>query len=123
MKYKFRSAKEMLDTIQRGNDLFCPDEELYVFEYNNEGAVCSYRLNMWEAMKLQDMAVELSDYWGLSSGLVEAFMTILLTTVLIQYTIHLTLSFARNTTSMNGLTAKMCQLCRNKRYIVYKVLI
>lgn len=68
MKYKFGTAQEMLDTVQCGNDLFCPKDGLYVFEYNDEGAICSYRTSLWEAMKIQDLAKEGGDYWGAFLG-------------------------------------------------------
>lgn len=40
----FDSAKEMLDTITRGIDLYSPSSELYVFGYNDEmTTICVYR--------------------------------------------------------------------------------
>lgn len=42
----FDSAKEMLDTIFRGIDLYSPSGELYVFGYNDNDemtAICVYR--------------------------------------------------------------------------------
>lgn len=40
----FNSAKEMLDTITWGIDLYSPSLELYVFVYNDETpSICVYR--------------------------------------------------------------------------------
>lgn len=68
MKYEFSSPREMLEEIQAGTDLFCPDECLYVFLYSDDGAICSYRIGYWDALKLQDMAEEFDDYWGAFLG-------------------------------------------------------
>ena len=39
----FGSAKEMLDTILQGTDLYSPSNALYVFVYNDEGtSICTY---------------------------------------------------------------------------------
>ena len=53
MKYEFDSPQEMLNTIQSNVDLYCPEEELYVFNYNDDGAICSYRISIFEAKELQ----------------------------------------------------------------------
>ena len=69
MKYEFSSPQEMLNTIQSDVDLYCPEEELYVFNYNIDGAICSYRINRFDAIELQKMSTVGDDYWGAFLGL------------------------------------------------------
>ena len=39
---KFTSEEELLDCIRTGVDLYSPSLELYMFLYNEAGAVCTY---------------------------------------------------------------------------------
>lgn len=65
---KFNSAEEMLEFIQDGNDLWSPSEELYVFVYNEDGAVCTYSIDLTEAKELSLKAELYDEYWSAFLG-------------------------------------------------------
>ena len=65
---KFSSGKEMYDMIVSGTDLYNENEEIYVFAYNDAGALCYYYLNRDEATKISRQANESNDYWGAFLG-------------------------------------------------------
>lgn len=39
---RFHSGTQMLDYIQKGNDLYNPETNTYVFLYNESGSICVY---------------------------------------------------------------------------------
>lgn len=66
---RFNNAKEMLDVLQSGIDLYSPEAEIYAFIYNSRGAIAYYGLVEKEARKLADMSKELDEvYWGAFLG-------------------------------------------------------
>lgn len=61
---KFTSEEELLDCVRTGVDLYSPSLELYMFLYNDDGAICTYSI-------AHDHALELSqkdEYWGAYLG-------------------------------------------------------
>lgn len=64
--YSFKNWKEMYDTIKAGADLYCVELGIYAFLYNEDGAICTYQIDLQEAKKLAtDTAnLEQSGYWG-----------------------------------------------------------
>lgn len=65
---KFSTSKEMYNYIADGNDLYNPAEELYVFVYNDAGALCSYRITEKEAMALRKESKETKESWSAFLG-------------------------------------------------------
>lgn len=61
---KFNSAKEMLDCIQKGCDLYNPNLELYVFVYNDSGSIAYYDISKNDATELVQKVKESEEYWG-----------------------------------------------------------
>ena len=65
---KFNSGKEMYDYLQNSGDLYCQEEEIYLFMYNEAGALCYYHVSPEEAKELSVKAREMEDYWGAFLG-------------------------------------------------------
>lgn len=65
---KFNSAEDMLEFIQDGNDLWSPSEGLYVFVYNEDGAICTYSIDITQAKELSLKAELYDEYWGAFLG-------------------------------------------------------
>lgn len=65
---KFSTAKEMLEHIQAGNDLYNPKLEVYVFLYNDVGSIAYYNINKDSAKSLSQKAKEQDEYWGAFLG-------------------------------------------------------
>lgn len=65
---RFNNWKEMYDTLGSGLDLYNEENGLYVFSYNDAGALCYYELDSAEAKKIACMAVENDEYWGAFLG-------------------------------------------------------
>lgn len=65
---KFNSGKEMYDYLQNSGDLYCQEEEIYVFMYNEAGALCYYYVSKDEAKALSLQSKEMDDYWGAFLG-------------------------------------------------------
>lgn len=65
---KFGSPSQMLKTLRSGVDLYCPEEEIYIFDYNDKGAVCLYTVFRDEAEELSKMAKECDEYWSAFLG-------------------------------------------------------
>lgn len=61
---KFTSEEELLDCIRTGVDLYSPSLELYMFLYNDAGAVCTYSIAHDHALEL----VQKDEYWGAYLG-------------------------------------------------------
>ena len=68
INHTFKSGSEMYGTIM-SSDLYCEEKELYVFLYNDAGAVCSYRITKEEANALRKKASEAGEYWGAFLGI------------------------------------------------------
>lgn len=66
---KFGTAKQMLDYINEGNDLYSRKAETYVFSYNDEGSVCTYILDESEAASLARQVKNSEEkYWSAFLG-------------------------------------------------------
>lgn len=65
---KFESWQEMLAYLHTGRDIYNPMTELYCFEYNEAGAVCSYCVDIFEAFRLLEQAVMKHDFWSAFLG-------------------------------------------------------
>lgn len=61
---KFNSSKKMREYIQSGRDIYSPSLEIYMFLYNEEGAICQYSIRQDEAKELN----EKDEYWGAYLG-------------------------------------------------------
>lgn len=69
MTYKFDSPRAMLEQIYSG-DIYCPDEELYVFQYNDIGSIACYSVSIGDAIILQEnIANSDEEYWGAFLGI------------------------------------------------------
>ncbi len=66
---KFNNATEMLSCLQDGTDLYSPEAEIYVFVYNNRGAIAYYNISKERVSELAGMAREYEDYWGAFLGI------------------------------------------------------
>lgn len=65
---QFKNAQEMLDTIQRGTDLYNPECGIYVFVYNDEGSICYYSIDREQASELAAKVKVTDEYWGAFLG-------------------------------------------------------
>ena len=55
----FRSAEDIYDVlVGQHQDLYCTEDETYMFEYNAIGAIAYYRIDMGERMSLASQAKE-----------------------------------------------------------------
>lgn len=64
-RMRFKTGQEMLDYIHTGNDLYCEETGLYLFEYNDRGAVCYYNISNEKARDLQKLSeIYDGEYWG-----------------------------------------------------------
>lgn len=55
---KFENAKEMLDLIQSGMDLYNTETGDYVFLYSDEGAIAVYNFSVESAKELSERAID-----------------------------------------------------------------
>lgn len=53
---KFKTARQMLDYINSDHDLYSPKAEIYVFNYNEVGSICTYDIDKNEAYVIADDA-------------------------------------------------------------------
>lgn len=65
---KFSSGAEMLDYLIDGNDLYSPDLEIYVFCYNDIGAIAYYGIDKEQAVSLEKESRLSGEYWGAFLG-------------------------------------------------------
>lgn len=65
---EFLNASDMYDKITH-NDLYSDEDELYVFNYNDDGAICVYHITNKEAKELEQKSLELNEYWGAFLGI------------------------------------------------------
>ena len=63
---KFKNAKEMLDLIQSGTDLYNVKTGDYVFLYSNECAIAAYNFDIEYAKELSSHSA--GEYWGALLG-------------------------------------------------------
>lgn len=60
----FKTPEEFLYEVREVTDLYCPEEETYVFVYNEDGAICVYHVDEEQAKELDKRAKEANDYWA-----------------------------------------------------------
>lgn len=65
---KFLNGQQMYDYLSAGNDLYSPQAQEYLFCYNEEGAVASYRVSPPAAHKLAQEAVLYENRWSTLLG-------------------------------------------------------
>lgn len=61
---KFDSEQAFIEYIQSGKDLYSPSLELYLFAYNEDGAICAYTVTEEKAQELNKQ----EEYWGAYLG-------------------------------------------------------
>jgi len=65
---KFENGKQMYDYLCSGKDLYSKSEGVYVFEYNDAHALCTYYLQPEEVADLVEKSKETGEYWGAHLG-------------------------------------------------------
>lgn len=66
---KFETAMKMYEYIRDNGDLYSPSEEIYVFLYSEDGAICSYDITNEQAKELSALSKEHDgEYWGAFLG-------------------------------------------------------
>lgn len=63
----FSSGQDMYNALDFG-DIYNPEKELYVFLYNDAGAVCAYNVSEYEAKELELKSKESGEYWSAFLG-------------------------------------------------------
>ena len=58
----------MLECITSGTDLYAPELGLYVFLYNDRGAIAYYYIREQTAIGLETKSRESEEYWGAFLG-------------------------------------------------------
>lgn len=67
---KFQTAEHMLAYINQGNDLYSRQAEIYIFNYNEAGSICTYNIDQREAKRLAKLANDSDEnYWGAFLGI------------------------------------------------------
>lgn len=64
----FTSGAEMLDYLIGGKDLYSQDLGMYVFCYNELGAIAFYLIDIDQAVNLEKEARLSGEYWGAFLG-------------------------------------------------------
>ena len=64
---KFSSAQQMYEYVSDGHDLYSKSLGVYLFSYNDRGALCYYYLSDEEAGELARQK-EKGEYWGAYLG-------------------------------------------------------
>ena len=65
---KFNSGLEMYNYIHDGNDLYSKSLGIYIFDYNDAGALCMYTLYPEDVVELIKDAEKYDEYWGAFLG-------------------------------------------------------
>lgn len=66
---KFQTAEQMLEYINKGNDLYSRQAEIYISNYNEAGSVCTYNIDQGEAKRLAKLVNDSDvNYWGAFLG-------------------------------------------------------
>lgn len=55
---KFKTWQDMYECLKKGQDLYNPQIQEYVFLYNEDGALCQYTIGTEEAMELSNISIE-----------------------------------------------------------------
>lgn len=62
---RFSNAKEMYEYLNSGHDLYHPESGIYVFSYNDRGALCKYCLSKDQVKEISERSKQNHDeYWG-----------------------------------------------------------
>lgn len=67
---KFESPRHMYECIAEGNDLYSKELGIYVFVYNEAGALCYYNLSLQEVADIlaKQKTADQYEYWGAFLG-------------------------------------------------------
>ena len=65
---KFNSAEGMYHYLCNNGDLYNPVNETYMFQYNEDGAICCYSISEDHAAELAVKSIEDGEYWGAYLG-------------------------------------------------------
>ena len=65
--FTFRTSEMIYKYLMSGSDLYCVDDEVYMFEYSNVGSIAYYDLSLDELLELAD-EVGPDDYIGSALG-------------------------------------------------------
>ena len=67
---KFESARHMYELIAEGNDLYSKELGIYVFVYNDAGALCYYNLDLQDVADIlvKQKAAPQAEYWAAFLG-------------------------------------------------------
>lgn len=68
VKMRFHTPEQMLEFINADHDLYSEKAEMYVFNYNVAGSICTYSVAPNEAADLVEEAKANGDYWGAFLG-------------------------------------------------------
>ena len=61
---RFNNAKEMYEYLNSGHDLYHPESGIYVFSYNDRGALCKYCLSKDQVKEISKRSKQNHDeYW------------------------------------------------------------
>lgn len=64
----FEDGQSMFERVDGGQDLYSPSAGIYIFGYNDKGAVATYDISHDEAEDLIQKANEYDEYWGAFLG-------------------------------------------------------
>lgn len=65
---KFNSAEGMHHYLCNNGELYNPVKEVYMFQYNEDGAICYYCISEDHAAELAVKSIEDGEYWGAYLG-------------------------------------------------------
>lgn len=66
---KFNSAEGMYHYLCNNGDLYNPVKEVYMFQYNEDGAICCYSISEDHAAELAVKSIEDGEYWSAYLGI------------------------------------------------------
>ena len=56
---RFSNAKEMYEYLNSGHDLYHPESGIYVFSYNDRGALCKYCLSKDQVKEISERSKQI----------------------------------------------------------------
>ena len=68
MSIKFENGNAMYEYVHAGNDLYSKSLGVYLFDYNDAGALCCYTLQPEEFAEAARLCKESGEYWGAFLG-------------------------------------------------------
>lgn len=66
--FTFSTSKRIYDYLTSGKDLYCVDDEIYMFDYSYVGSIAYYYLSYEELMDLANEVSEYGEYIGSALG-------------------------------------------------------